>query len=195
MIVAKIYNFKTKLKQGRVSERRLLSLLQESAAKFNAKVRESTRLEEKMGYDFVVADERGSGRCTVELKTDWRAETSGNAFLETYSALETKTQGWVYTSQSDLLLYILPNLGRGYCLRVGDIVNYIDTHPDLPTKKIPNRNGKRHYTTVGVLLDLDVLWESLCVDSFSFNPESFAKFFGRTIEPVLAARRAAIQLR
>lgn len=192
--MAKVYDLQLKLNQGRQSERRLFELLTKCAPQFNAKVRSSSRMEERMGYDFVIEDERGSGRCTVELKTDWRAETSGNAFLETYSALETKTLGWVYTSKSDFLLYVLPNLGRGFCLRVGDIMDYIDAHPHLPTKKIPNRNGKSRYTTVGVLLDLDILWESLSVDACSLNSTSLALFFERTIAPALAARRAAIQL-
>lgn len=192
--MAKIYHLQTKLKQGQASEQRVFALLEECSAKFNTKVRKSTRLEERMGYDFVIEDERGSGRCTVELKTDWRAETSGNTFLETYSALETKTLGWVYTSKADFLLYVLPNLGRGFCLRVGDIMDYIDAHPHLPTKKISNRNGKSRYTTVGVLLDLDILWESLSVDACSLNSTSMALFFERTIAPALAARRAAIQL-
>jgi hypothetical protein len=94
----------------------------------------------------------------IEYKNDFTASDTGNAFIETMSVSTTNRPGWVYTAQSDWLVYSLPHSGYAY------LVRFADVRAQLPrwihgyqTRNIQNKG----YTSSGLLVPLHEL-EALC---------------------------------
>ena len=50
----------------------------------------------------------------IEVKTDWTAEKTRNAFLETVSNTNTRAPGWAYTCKANVLFYLLPESRIAY---------------------------------------------------------------------------------
>lgn len=90
-------------------------------------------------------------RCSVEYKTDWAAERTGNVFIETVSVDSQNKPGWVYTSVAQLLVYYLPQSGVAYIapmLAVREATKeWAQTHQEMP---VPNDG----YNTKGLLIPL-----------------------------------------
>ncbi len=87
----------------------------------------------------------------MEYKTDHRAQTTGNAFVETISIDRDLKLGWAVTSESDLLLYYIPGLELIYVIRFealrAQLPRWLRTYP---IRSIQNQG----YATHGILVPL-----------------------------------------
>lgn len=99
-----IYNFKTQLAKGKLVE----SALDEFFEKKGYAISSVSLEEEKLyGYDRVFT--HGDRRIKVEYKADWKAEKTGNAFVEISvrsDSGENAKNGWYYT-QADVVVYAI----------------------------------------------------------------------------------------
>ena len=99
------YEFKTQLAKGQKYE----EILDEHFTQWY-KIKPVSLQFQRLGIDRVFTDENDI-RITVEYKTDFRAEKTGNVFIELISVDKTQKPGWVQSSIAQLLVYYIP--GRG----------------------------------------------------------------------------------
>lgn len=120
----------------------------------------STLEMEKHGIDFIFANRLTGKSWTIELKTDFKAFESENAFVETIS-VDNATQhraGWVYTSEAQILLYFIPQSGSLYIL---DLARLREKMPEFArrfqTVSTSTRRHSTYYRTHGILVPLTEL--------------------------------------
>ena len=120
----------------------------------------STLEMEKQGIDFVFANRLTGKSWTIELKTDFKAFESRNAFIETIS-VDNATQhraGWVYTSMAQILLYFIPQSGSLYIL---DLARLREQMPAFArrfqTVSTSSHRYGSYYRTHGILVPLTEL--------------------------------------
>lgn len=111
----------------------------------------STMADQKRGIDFYFQHRLDGISCTVEVKTDSKAQKTGNGFFEIYSALPNK-KGWAHTCQADYFFYLLPQDRLIYVFRPSDFPRLLGLWGKYPTRNIPNKS----WTTQGHLVPL---WE------------------------------------
>ena len=90
-----LYEMETQLATGKVGED---AIVRTFSPMFE--IEESTRNEQRQGIDFWFTHRTTSARTSVEVKTDWVAEKTGNAFIETVS----RSEGWTrsFSERMDL---------------------------------------------------------------------------------------------
>lgn len=117
-------------------------------------IRAATRKEQRQGIDRIFVQHESQRRYLVEYKTDWTAGRTGNAFVETVSVDTKNIPGWAYSSQSDWLIYYVPDQQRILILsfaRLRELLpSWIQKHKAAPP--IPNRG----YNTLGILVPLSI---------------------------------------
>ena len=127
------YDFATQLAKGKEVERKLDLFF---ADQFD-RIEEVTMLYERKGIDRVYWKDGRSW--DVEYKADFKAHATGNFFAETvaYGTYEdgqfkTGKPGWVFTSQADILIYVVMSpkeeegLGTAYLARPRDLRAWMD---------------------------------------------------------------------
>jgi len=103
-----------------------------------------------IGDDEITARKRYS----VEIKTDFTAAKTGNAFIETISVDKDSKEGWAFTSISQLLFYFIPPKKLLYAIEMPKLKRKLtDWLEAYPTRAIPNKG----YSTHGVLVPLNEL--------------------------------------
>jgi hypothetical protein len=111
--------------------------------------------EQRLGIDRHYQHKALPRSFTVEYKTDFVAERTHNAFIETISVDRSNKLGWAYTAQAAYLFYYI----------VGDDILYVMTFIKLRsqlarwvekyrTAKTPNESY-RGYNTIGLIVPLD----------------------------------------
>lgn len=142
----KISSFKEQLAVGQKSEHFIATLFTSAF-----KVEFAGMAQQRQGIDFIFTDRVSGAVRLVELKTDWTAAKTGNAFIETVSVDVDSKLGWVYTSRADWLLYYVPGLDMLYRINFDELrdelPNWLKWHP---VRKIPNQG----YNTHGLLVPL-----------------------------------------
>lgn len=120
----------------------------------------ATGQQEARGIDFIGIYKATGNPISLQIKSDERAATTGNAFIETWS-VHPITPGWAVTCEADLIFYCLPQIPRVYCLRPNDIRQMLPTwEVYYQQRSIPNRHRVHGtYTTVGLLVPLVELAE------------------------------------
>lgn len=63
--------------------------------------------EQWQGIDRILL-RHGGETLTLEYKTDYRASTTGNVFIETMSNQGSGRLGWAYTTQADRIVWYIP---------------------------------------------------------------------------------------
>jgi len=114
-------------------------------------------VDQRRGIDRYFTHRDSGIKLTVEYKTDWRATSSGNAFIELENTAKTAdaytAPGWAYSSQADRIFYYCPGSG-------GEQVYVLSTkrlRAVLPgwLKRYPRRTVQnRRYETKGLLVPL-----------------------------------------
>ncbi len=94
-----IHDFKTSLDRVVPEEKRLDEYLR----KKGWSVTYVNLTDQRRGIDRVI--ERPDELTTVEYKVDYKAEKTGNAYIETVSVSRPFKLGWVKTCQADWILY------------------------------------------------------------------------------------------
>lgn len=143
-----IYDFQEQLRKGKEAER----FLDEYFTKQDFYI-EHIRLSDelKLGIDRVFY--RHGMRWTVEYKTDFLADKTGNAFIETKSVDDEKL-GWLYTSLSQIIFYYVPGLKKIYSL---DVV-ILRKESNNFQEKYPKRSSQNAtYRSEGILVPLTEL--------------------------------------
>lgn len=118
-------------------------------------IEESTRNDQRQGIDFWFTNRKTRHRTSVEVKTDWMAEKTGNAFVETVSVqkdgAEALAKGWIYTSKADRLIYLLPASGIAHVFRFEALRKMLPGWIEAyPSRKAKNPG----YTGAGILVPL-----------------------------------------
>ena len=104
---------------------------------------------QRLGLDLIVQLPPGGLTLQLEVKTDYRAQKTGNVFFETRST--NVSTGWVYSSQSDFILYFLDGIGEVLWFPVSRIKREIGTLMEqYPIKVVQNKG----YTSQGVVIPL-----------------------------------------
>lgn len=139
------YAFKTQLSKGEAAEAELCAHFEEWFT-----IKRVSMAEQRAGIDRIFHPKDGGPTLKVEIKTDWTASKTGNAFIETVSVDTTGKKGWAYTSQADVLLYYLPDDMLIYWIAFTTLRKHLQRWSKYKTRKIPNRG----YFTIGLLVPL-----------------------------------------
>jgi len=115
-------------------------------------IRRSVALEQHEGIDFWFS--YGGFDIAVEVKTDFAAATTRNAFIETTSVDKDGKPGWAFTSRADFLLYCVPQNRMVYVMPMREIRRLL---PQWRKKYELRRVQNDGYYTEGLLVPLDQL--------------------------------------
>jgi hypothetical protein len=145
-----VYTFQEQKQKGEIGERVLDGYITRCYHLVPA-----NRFQQKCGIDRILYLKDNGRPIYLEYKTDWKADTTGNAFIETVSAdAARKARGWSTTSKADILIYYLPPSGRIYItpmMRLRDrLEDWIAHHR---SRTAPNEK----YCTHGLLVPLSEL--------------------------------------
>lgn len=114
------------------------------------KIQKSVAQEERDGIDFWFS--YGGFDLAIEVKTDFRAARTRNAFIETTSVDTDNTPGWAYTSRADFLLYYVPPDRTVYVMPMREIRRRLPHwRKKYELRRVPNAG----YFTEGVIVPLD----------------------------------------
>jgi hypothetical protein len=113
----------------------------------------ATRAEQRTGIDRHYTHKETGKSHTIEIKTDWTATRTGNAFIETTSVDTMDIPGWAYSSQAEWLFYYLPDQNELCVITFAalrqQLPDWIDEYPERVA-----RNATYH--TKGILVPLAV---------------------------------------
>ena len=142
------YDFDRQYAAGKRGEQRLDALLRPRGS-----LERASRTDERRGIDRFFTDDLGH-RFALEYKTDYVAQRTHNAFLETVSVDTAQKPGWVYTCTADFLLYYVPGDELVYWLRPDDIRHFV---AHLSRHRHPVSVPNRGYQTLGFPVPLRCL--------------------------------------
>lgn len=140
------YDFNGQLGKGQDAEKFL-------DAHFSDKftIRDVTMEEQRRGIDRFFERKEDGKTISVEYKADWKAQGTGNAFVETISVDKENKPGWALYSQADYLLYYIPGPEVIYVMKPCDVREKLEGWTKRYRKgKSPNKG----YFTIGVLVPL-----------------------------------------
>lgn len=142
-----VYDFGTQLAKGEAAER----LLDAHFAEWFA-IAPASADEQRRGIDRWFVGKATGQRFAVEMKTDYRASQTHNAFIETVS-VDGKKPGWAFTSQSRWLLYYVPGYGAElvYMVRLNELRERLRRWMHQWPEKTVRNDG---YTSRGVIVPL-----------------------------------------
>lgn len=101
------------------------------------------------GLDYIVRTPKS--RYSAELKTDFRAHETGNAFIEVISDDNYDSPGWAYTSIAQFLFYLLVGTKELIIVPMHNIRRYVD----IWRRRYPHARGvNAAYSSVGALVPL-----------------------------------------
>ena len=104
------------------------------------------------GLDFIVRTPKA--RYSAELKADFRAHETGNAFIEILSDEYHESQGWAYTSIAQYLFYLVVETKELIIVPMLDIKQFVN----IWRKRYPHARGVNPtHTSVGALVPLTEL--------------------------------------
>lgn len=142
---AMTFSFKEQLALGEQGEREVVEYL----SKFYNLSASPMELQ-RLGIDYIAVEHKTGARFTIEIKTDFVAQTTGNIFLEFEV---NKKPGWVLSSVAQVLIYYVPPklyFLNMYALRQ-DYQKKLIEGP--PSSQVKNEN----YYALGTLYPLDKL--------------------------------------
>jgi hypothetical protein len=145
------YKFDAQLQQGHAGEEAIYQWL----SRFYTIHRCTDMAQQRQGVDAIIRHKDSGNQFLVEVKTDYRAAETGNAFVELVAYDKpTLKLGWAYTCQSDWLIYFLPVSGQIFFLkprRIRDRLNFWLSR--YKQRTVPNQD----FNTRGLLVPLQEL--------------------------------------
>lgn len=113
-MVAATFNFNQQLSKGEAGENDILNFF----TQFGWHIEKTGMTNgQRSGIDARMT-RQGHEPISLEIKTDERTWTTGNAFIETVSVDTKNIAGWAYTSKANWLAYYLPQGGYFYLVRM-----------------------------------------------------------------------------
>ena len=141
------YAFNTQLKIGEKYE----SVLDKYFSRFFV-ISEAPIELQKLGVDRIFTNRQNGKVTSVEYKTDFKTDKTGNVFLETVSMDINEKPGWAFTSIAQVLMYYVPGLNTVFIADMLEIKSNIDRYiSECGTLSV--NNG--WYKAAGVALPLD----------------------------------------
>jgi hypothetical protein len=108
---------------------------------------------DKLGIDRIFTHHATGKRYSIEYKSDSRAASTGNAFVEIVSVSENNTPGWAKTCLAQWIIYYIPPWRKGYWIRACTIKARLEAWE----RRYPTGRGQnRQYASIGILVPL---WE------------------------------------
>ena len=109
---------------------------------------------QKIGIDRIFREVARSGfQYSVEYKSDFWGQKTGNAFVEIISIDSSKTPGWAFTMCAQILVYYIPELGKAYRMYATDLKHAVRVWAKNPLyKQKPSHN--KGYDTIGICVPL-----------------------------------------
>ena len=102
-----------------------------------------TRADQRNGIDRRIS--KDSGMWEIEIKTDFKAAETGNAFIEVVSVDTAGKDGWAYTSTADCIGYMVPHLGEIYMIKPSALRRILPQWESrYPTRAAQNNGYKTH---------------------------------------------------
>ena len=149
------YNFQKQLEKGQVQEMRVEDFLRGRGWK----VTQTDMSEQRRGIDRWLHNSMNPEAIGVEMKADFQAHRTGNAYIETVSVgryvgkdFVVEKDGWLYTSQADYLFYLVVETGKLY------LTTPKDRREQMETKRYHGVTVKNNgYQGRGLLLPLKEL--------------------------------------
>jgi len=86
----------------------------------------SVDVQKLTGMDRIFTRKTTGVKASVEYKTDFKAQDTGNVFIETESIGGTGKPGWAYCSIAQLLIYFIPRKNLIYIADMFKIKSEID---------------------------------------------------------------------
>ena len=143
-----MYEFGSQKKKGDWGERILDTYLSRTFHLVSADM----KLQRK-GIDRVATPLVGGRRIYLEYKTDFKADQSGRAFVETISSdRRSGGAGWALKSRADFLIYYLPYSGRVYITAISRMRDCLELWRERYHEFQAVRN--QGYNTHGLLVPL-----------------------------------------
>jgi hypothetical protein len=156
------YDFKTDLNRAKEIEVKICNSL-------SGTLLESDTIQE--GGDFHIDGFQ------FELKADFRAEDTGNLFIEHYSNIESKRLGGPYAciqKEVYVILYVLPKQNRVLAFEPETLVDFVELHQSQ--FRLINIKNKNH-TTAGYAIPIKDLEELAFLDLDASSPHFKQKFY------------------
>jgi hypothetical protein len=118
-------------------------------------VKTTEKILDLAGIDRIFEHNKTKHQMSVEYKTDHRAGTTGNFFVEVTVA---EQKGWFYTCLSQVIIVYVPTFDKVYWLDFLKLKRaIINTHKDTPFKIATCQN--KDYSSTGLLIPLEGLAE------------------------------------
>lgn len=142
------YQFNTQFQIGLDGEKEIIAYLDN-----NWLCNVSTREEQRIGIDYWITNKKDNKVFSIEIKTDIKANKTGNAFIETVSVDRDNKAGWFYTSKANLLFYFCKSPDILYIIDFARLRNQEEKWSIYPKKKARNVS----YNGEGILVPLTEL--------------------------------------
>lgn len=145
-----LYSFQEQLSKGKEQEARLDAYFGQW---FD--IAKATPQQQRQGIDRILAGRQSGRTKAIEYKADWRAASTGNAWLEMRTA---NSRGWALKCKADLLAYFLPTTGQLFVADVRQMQRQITTWLHAcQTRQVHDRG----WTATGLLVPLQ-MFQSVC---------------------------------
>lgn len=143
------YNFNAQVKQGKKGE----ALLDEYYSEW-CEITRANGDQERKGIDRFYVTYASGRHWSIQYKTDFMSQRTGNMFVETVSVDTTDTPGWAYTCTAKALIWLRYYEGEMLVIQPEALRHYL---PEWKQKYriVPVQN--EDYRTIGVLVPLGVI--------------------------------------
>lgn len=115
------------------------------------RIETASQEEQRQGFDRTFTDLRTGKALRVEYKSDYRAHKTGNAFIETVSVDTAGKPGWGFSSQADILAYLIVEDLLLYWCRMESLRERL---PEWARRYRQVKVANRGYHTHGLLVPL-----------------------------------------
>lgn len=119
---------------------------------------------DKLGIDRIFTHRATGKRYSIEYKSDSRAASTGNAFIEIVSVDANDTPGWAKTCLAQWLIYYVPPWRKGYWIRTCAIKARLE---EWISKYPLGHCQNKGYSSTGILVKL---WE---LEAIAYARKSF----------------------
>lgn len=150
---SRLYDFTTKLQQGEAQERQLDIFFSKWFI-----VDEADPCQQRQGIDRLFYRKEDNEKISVQYKSDFCSDRTGNVFVEVISSCEDAAPGWAWRCSADILVYYLPNSRVAYILSVSTLKDanlppfLLIWAKQFPWRSIKSTSNDRTWTTQGVLV-------------------------------------------
>lgn len=165
----RLYDFTTKLQQGEAEEKQLDIFF----AKWFTIVK-ADPYQQRQGIDRFFYRKKNNEKLSIQYKSDFRADKTGNCFVEIVSSSEDASPGWAWSCSADILIYYLPNSGVAYLVSIPILKNpnlppyLLMWAKQFPWRSIKNTNNGRAWTTQGILVPI-LEFSKVCINQLEIK--------------------------